>query len=92
VIHYVAMSELLFVHHPSFIWAVYSDLDSGPVDLATYIHEIGGPISYGISAGIRMTRGTLTADEDLCSADLYFNPVDGDGSGQNAWGPAWSTT
>jgi hypothetical protein len=39
-----------------------------------------------------MTRGTLTADEDLCSTDLYFNPVDGDGSGQNAWGPAWSTT
>jgi hypothetical protein len=100
--HAAPMSDLLFVHRPSGVWARYDDVGDGSQTSSLFLH--GEPFPACLSTGLTgfpMHSGSLTVDGDLCDTDLYFNPGDheadelacSDPSGlltQHAFGPAWN--
>ena len=91
----LAITEMLFIHQPSGIWAKYNT-GTSRMSIGAFIDSFGGLVDYSSGVGLPMEAGTLTAAADVCSTDLFINPRDGDGpagspSGDHAWGPAWST-
>ncbi len=88
------VTDLLFKHEPSGVWALYGDIGDATMSLSeiienesavgTYICDDPTASPYP-STGYPMTAGTLTAGigggtngYQLCSTDLYFNRGDHD--------------
>jgi hypothetical protein len=94
----VEMTDLLFIHAPSGVWAAYSGVDTSGLTFGDFHSGIGMTCWNGID-GYPMTAGTLAVSTDLCSTDLYFNALDQDGgsscsseeSEDPSYGPTWST-
>jgi hypothetical protein len=94
----VTFADLLFVHHPSGDWAAYDGVSDGSADLGTFIGGVSESVCWDESTdGVAMTAGTISATDDLCSTDLFFNTADADGQSTctctncaNTHGPAWS--
>lgn len=76
--HELGFSDLLFVHHPSAVWASYHGVGSGRTDLGTFIDSIAYPSCYqdASAGGYPLTAGTLEVSGRLCSTRLYFNVGD----------------
>ncbi|MCB9764810.1 MAG: putative metal-binding motif-containing protein [Alphaproteobacteria bacterium] len=95
--HIVAFTDLLFIHRPSGMTALYEGVGDGSVDLGAFIGALDEARCLDTTDGYPLTGGTLSGSA-LCSTDLYFNPADQDGPGgcdhraalQDAHGPAWS--
>jgi len=95
-------TDILFIHAPSAIWAVYNNVGNGTTTLGYLINNSPHPYCNN-EPGYSMSSGTLsTTGTSLCSTDLYFNVGDYDGQsfsycinlGQQfndaTYGPAWS--
>eukprot|EP01051_Picozoa_sp_SAG22_P007766 SAG22_NODE_558_length_9115_cov_15.267524_4_plen_1578_part_01 len=101
-VHSLVMNQILFVHHPTGVTAVYTITDGPPggESLSELIQR--HPMSCGVDKGFyELTSGTLTVKNRLCSTRLYVNPHDIDGgegeffpcnraNGDNAYGFAFS--
>ena len=88
-LHDLPMSDLLFVHHPSEIWASYHAVSDGSGAFGDAITSAGPPTCYDQDAdGYEMSAGTLTLTGDLCTTRLFLNPADWDGPPMAAWGLA----
>jgi hypothetical protein len=102
--HLLGVSDLLFKHAPSGVWAEYGDVGNSSQDMGSLIAGFASPVCDLELAGngFEMTAGTLMVTENLCDTDLYFNLGDHEkGDGEycqdltSAWnhttfGPAWS--
>jgi hypothetical protein len=94
----VVFSDMLFVHHPSGDWASYDGVYDGSGDLGEYIGGLAESVCLDASTdGVSMSAGTISATDNLCSTDLFFNAADADGQSTcscsncaNTHGPAWS--
>ncbi len=103
-LHALNFSDLLFVHTPSDIWAVYGDVGDGNSDLGTFMAAIQEPVCDLSLAGNGhpRTAGNLMTGGNMCDDDLYFHLGDIDGQGVNhclnlnanannsTYGPSWS--
>jgi hypothetical protein len=93
--HQAGMTDLLFVHSPSGVWASYRMEDSLQ-DLGFYLSGLEPSIDWEGMTGHLMVSGTLTVGDDLCTTSLYFNAQDKDGGNSGGWrhdsyGPTWNT-
>ena len=103
-LHSLVLTDLLFVHEPSGIWAAYEGLGASGDDLGTFMDALPSPncdVNYP-GNGFPMTDGTLTVEGALCDTDLYFHPGDWDGLTEvecadqtrvfnnPTFGPAWN--
>ena len=96
--HQIAAKDVLFVHHPSKVWAAYHGVGNGTQSLAQVIGAVGGPVCWKPTDGHELTVGTLKRRGRLCSSRLYFGAQDWDGYGKcttgyhahNSYGPTWS--
>lgn len=92
----MGVRDLLVVHQPSGVWALYEGVGAGTTSLASLLQSASASCP-GEEDGFEMTAGTLEAGGDLCSTRLFFHPRDHGGVGtcgeglSDAWGPAWST-
>ena len=98
-LHHAPARDLLFVHHPSTVWASYHNAGDGQGPLSQILTDAGAPKCYGgdPAVGITMTAGTLSKKLNLCSTDLFLNAQDQDGnsvcdtsSNEKCFGPCWS--
>ena len=96
-LHEVVGGDVLVIHSPSGIWAAYYGVGGGDVPLAEAIGKVGGTVCWDPAQGYQMAAGTLEAQGDLCSTNLYFNVGDWDGTGactlgesNDSYGPTWS--
>jgi hypothetical protein len=103
--HNLALSDLLFIHQPSAITAIYADVGNGDSTLGEIIQAEGSPVcDFNLGGnGYPLTGGTLTTSGMLCDTDLYFNLGDhemdlnscmdfGSGSNSATYGPVWNAT
>lgn len=101
VYHELPVDALLFVHQPSDEWISYTGVGSGSESIATVVANRGKTCyadsgnKSNVQPGIPKSDGTVTAEKDLCSTDLYLNPKDQDGTGScgdddHTFGPGWS--
>jgi hypothetical protein len=101
--HNLAVTDLLFIHEPSAVTAIYGDVSNGNEALGDIIQAAGSPVcDYNLGGnGFPLTGGSLTLGGQLCDTDLYFNLGDhetdlnscmdfGSGSNTAAYGPVWS--
>lgn len=72
--HDIAFGEMLFVHAPSDVWAMYPVSD-GTADFGTYLASLPERVcDYELAGdGIELADGTLMTMGNLCDTDLYFN-------------------
>ena len=96
-IHHVGFDDVLVVHGPSGVWAIYDWVGAGATPFAKRLAQLGGPnCTNQDSNGWPMSQGTLSKKGKLCSTRLYMSPKHDDGSPYcgatlgHAWGPAWS--
>lgn len=101
--HEIALSDLLFVHAPSGVWARYDGVGNGSEDLGTYIGGLQQTYCGNASevAHTLHPSSTLTLSGLLCDTNLYFNlgdHEDGEEACEDAddfssptFGPAWNT-
>ena len=101
--HVLPFTDLLFIHQPSDVWALYGAVGDGSSSLANLVTTTDSPVcDYELAGeGYPLTAGTLLGAGDLCDTDLYFNLGDHDvdldecmdfGSLSNtaSFGPVWS--
>lgn len=101
--HLLPFEDLLFVHHPSGVWAMYDGVGDGSGTLPDLIAAVPYPNCDLDMAdnGFELTAGTLTKRGNLCDTDLYFNIGDHEQGEEycrnleSSWnhatfGPAWS--
>jgi hypothetical protein len=92
--HWLPFRDILFVHQPSGIRAVYGGVSALGVPFGRFLADLPHPDCAGTRYG--MTGGTLD-DRQLCSRSLYFNlGEDTSGCGNlasagndAAFGPVW---
>jgi hypothetical protein len=92
-LHSLVAEEMLFIHSPSTIWALYPDITSTGQSLSEIIEDIGGPADLIEDDGFPISDGTfLTSDlSSMCSTNLFFNANDLDTSpSEDSYGPVWS--
>ncbi|MEC9070998.1 MAG: fibrinogen-like YCDxxxxGGGW domain-containing protein, partial [Myxococcota bacterium] len=90
-LHDAPMSDMLFVHAPSGVWAAYSGVSDGSGTVAEHMLQYGGDsVRWDPEDGYPLTAGTLeVGDSDLCDDRLYFNARDqDDNEAQNTYGPS----
>lgn len=98
--HLLTFDDVMFVHYPSKVWAVYDGVGDGKQALAAHIAAIKEQQCYDHGTGHVMTAGNLdlASSGKFCETRLYFNMADRDGNpskcGDNdgAFGPAWSVS
>lgn len=101
--HALPVTDLLFIHQPSDVWAHYANVGDGSATLGQIVLAAGSPVcDYMLGGnGYELAGGTLTASGMLCDTDLYFNLGDhemdlnscmdfGSGSNTASFGPVWS--
>ena len=100
--HELMVTDLMFLHAPSGIWAEYGAFGDGSADMGSILDGWDYPWCSPDPAleGWEMTAGTLTAGGSLCNTRLYLNPGDHETpavctqlvtpSGNHTFGPAWS--
>jgi hypothetical protein len=101
--HELALTDLLFVHQPSDVWAHYGGVGDGSSSLGEIIAAAGSPVcDYNLGGnGYPLSGGTLLAAGLLCDTDLYFSLGDheqdlnacmdlGSASNSASYGPVWS--
>ena len=93
------VSDLLFVHQPSGIWAAYHDVGDGAQTFEDVLQAVPEGVCETRQWAYPQSAGTLTDDDPaLCDTQLYFNRADLDGGtatcgvpGLNAtFGPHWN--
>ncbi|RYZ38096.1 MAG: hypothetical protein EOO71_25430 [Myxococcaceae bacterium] len=102
-LHALPFQSLLFVHAPSGIWASYSGVSNGTMDVASFMNSINAPVCDLSLAGhgYPQTAGTMALSGKLCDTNLYFHLGDFDGTGSasycsgtttqdSTYGPAWN--
>lgn len=103
-LHALNFADILFVHAPSEVWAVYGAVGDDSNDLAAFMAAIQEPeCDLSLAGnGHPLTAGTLTVGGNMCDDDLYFHLGDIDGQGMNhcqnlnanannsSYGPTWS--
>ncbi|MEM9463656.1 MAG: fibrinogen-like YCDxxxxGGGW domain-containing protein [Myxococcota bacterium] len=100
--HTILMTDLLFVHAPSGVWAQYDSVGDGTTDLGTHLGSLPERVcDYALDDnGVEMSAGTLVAGGSLCDTDLYFHLGDHGNSlgdcqtngyaSSESYGPMWS--
>ncbi len=102
-VHRLGLSDVLFVHVPSLIWASYHGVSDGTQTMSQWMTAASSP-NCEPSSGYAMSAGTLTRTGKLCNTDLYLHGGDYDGlklrcevlgnlSGvqdEASYGPTWS--
>jgi cysteine-rich repeat protein len=101
--HEIPITDVLFIHQPSDVWAHYANVGTGMTTIGDIILAAGSPVcDYMLGGnGFELAGGTLTASGMLCDTDLYFNLGDheqdlmacadfGSGSNTASFGPVWS--
>lgn len=88
-LHTLPFTDILAIHSPSGVWAVYNGVGDGTYSLADLITAIGDSACYAGDDGYALSAGTLATTTDcslltgkascLCDTDLYVNPLDADG-------------
>ena len=97
-LHEVGMTDVLFVHNPSNVWASYDSLATGVYGYEAFAQSHADSTCYTHGNGYPMSAGTLTATGQLCSTELFINAIDrdggtcGNGDGDDAFGPSWSVS
>ncbi len=97
-LHRLPVTDVLFTHAPSGVWARYDGVGSGALPLADELAGYGDESCWRDDDGFPLTAGGLTASGDLCNTDLYLNAADKDGGGscscsscdEDAFGPTFS--
>jgi hypothetical protein len=91
-LHEVGMTDMLFIHSPSSIWAVYSGIVSSEdtFDMVSLAHP-SKPCLDPVTDGYAMTDGTLSITGGLCDTYLYFHAGDCFSGDDNAYGPSWNS-
>ena len=94
-LHEVRAADMLFIHHPSDVWAGYNFVSPAGETFAETVYNTGGPNCYDTGDGYPLTAGTLTNSGYMCETSLYFNALDRDGGscpGNNStsYGPTWN--
>jgi hypothetical protein len=101
--HSLELGDLLFIHQPSGVTAIYANVGDGAQTLGQVIEAAGSPVcDYALGGnGYPLTGGTLSTSGSLCDTDLYFNLGDhemdlvscmdfGSGSNTASYGPVWN--
>ena len=90
------IEDLLFIHKPSGEWGAYRGIGNGLSPVTELFSPAAPPWCSGQigSLSVPMTAGSLTANEGLCSTDLFLlqdsqGNTDECGQSQVAYGPAW---
>jgi hypothetical protein len=103
-LHSLQFRDLLFVHQPSAITAVYGDVGDGSVGFAAFLDAVPYPNCGPLDQiGHAKTGGTLALAGQLCTTAVYFNPGDRDEGvsacldlasvyNSAAVGPVWSAS
>ena len=90
--HELPVSDLLFVHSPSGVWAAYNDIADGQQSIGQVLSQYpsGSCLDPNV-AGFPMSAGTLTVTGGLCDTKLYFHAGDCLSGNDNGYGPTWNT-
>ena len=103
-LHELVYRDVMFIHVPSTIWAVYGGVGDGSGSFSDTLASAPVP-NCEPTSGFAKTAGPLLAAGSLCNTDLYLHPGDYDGnqircstlfstglSDDSTFGPAWSAS
>ena len=65
--HDLNISDILFVHSPSDVWAAYNDISNSQDTLGEIITDAGEQVAYNMSSGYSLSAGNLS-EQSLCSS------------------------
>ena len=98
--HSVHFHDMLFVHYPSKVWAMYTYVSPGEVSLAKRVQQLGGPTCVDKdSTSFKLEAGTLATqakgNKKLCSTNLFFSVQSNNNTPYckligSSWGPTWN--
>ena len=90
--HELNISDILFVHSPSDVWAAYNDISNSQDTLGEIITDAGEQVAYNMSSGYSLSAGNLSEQSlcssmsttsCLCNTNLVFNACSKDATTAN---------